>query len=45
MKISQQGNENIQHYSLAPPETAPTDLQSHGVESIYDPEAVGNVAL
>lgn len=42
MEISQRENANIQHYSLA---SAPTDLQSHGVERIYDPEAVGNVAL
>lgn len=45
MEISQWQNANVQHYRLVSPETAPTDLQSHGVESIYDPEAVGNVAL
>lgn len=45
MEVSQRESANAQHYSLASPETVPTDLQSCGVESIKDPETVGNVAL
>lgn len=34
MEVSQRESANVQHYSLASPETVPTDLQSCGVESI-----------